>query len=86
MLTAFGDAQYYGPWGENDYRNKDARGARTVDYDVTRNNAEPVNVEPVNAEPVNAGPAGDDFAGAAGYGTKREEPETVDFFFDQPEE
>ena len=39
-LTGFGDAQYYGPMGVGDNRTTQARQAKTVDFDVVKN--EPV--------------------------------------------
>lgn len=77
-MTGFGDAEYYGPYGAADNRTSDARGARTVDFDVISNepsqhtvNETPqytVNETPQYAEPV-----------------QEAEEETVDFTFDQTE-
>lgn len=57
-ITGFDSSDYYGPFGTGDNRSSDARGARTVDFDVIKNEpsqqtyAEPVNVEPVKEETV----------------------------------
>lgn len=55
-ITAFGSYDYYGPYGEYDTRTNDARGARTVDFDVIRNepapDVKPVDVKPAEAEEV----------------------------------
>ena len=52
-ITGFGNYEYYGPNGERDKRTGDARQAKTVDFDVIKN--EPVT--PVRETPV--APAGD---------------------------
>ena len=39
-ILAFGDSEYYGPNGMGDYRNSDARGASTVDFEVVENKTE----------------------------------------------
>ncbi len=57
-ITGFGNYDYYGPYGEGDMRTRDARQARTVDFDVikeapaARPAAEPVveEVKPAKAE------------------------------------
>jgi hypothetical protein len=36
-ITGFGSYSYYGPMGIGDTRTHEARGARTVDFDVTKN-------------------------------------------------
>ena len=53
-ITGFDNSSYYGPYGGGDTRTGEARGARTVDFDVVENTArvEPA-VEEVKAEPVN---------------------------------
>ena len=35
-ITGFGNYDYYGPYGEGDRRTSEARQAKTVDFDVTR--------------------------------------------------
>ena len=39
-ILGFGDASYYGPCGIEDQRTASAKGAKTVDFDVTRNSDE----------------------------------------------
>lgn len=69
-MAGFGEASYYGPMGIDDRRSSQARGAKTVDFDVVKNppvqevkQAKDVVVEKVENE-------GD----------------TVDFTFDEPTE
>lgn len=55
-ITGFDSSVYYGPFGSGDRRTGEARGARTVDFDVIEEpvvNASPdIKVEPaVNSEP-----------------------------------
>ena len=78
-ITGFDNSTYYGPMGSGDARTGEARAAKTVDFDVTKNEApvEPV-VTAAPAEPaaptetvINAAPA----AAPA-------EPEDVEFEFD----
>jgi hypothetical protein len=71
-MTGFGDAEYYGPYGMHENRTSSARGARTVDYDVVRNEASQYNA---SEEPVKTAQA-----------VRETEEETVAFKFDQPEE
>ncbi len=55
-ITGFDkNISYYGPWGSGDSRTEQARGARTVDFDVVKNDEqsysqpeETVTVEPVS--------------------------------------
>lgn len=68
-MTGFGDADYYGPMGVGDTRTEAARGARTVDFDVVRNEAPQNYTDLSDQTRMNAS----------------EEAETVDFTFDQPE-
>ncbi len=70
-LTGFGDAEYYGPMGVNDNRTGEARGARTVDFDVVKNQPDYREPEYMPPEPVPQ---------------EKAEEEVVDFVFDQPEE
>jgi len=75
-LTGFGEYSYYGPYGQGDNRSASAREAKTVNFDVVKDQpryADDTVVEPVREEPVVVEPV-------------REEPETVEFNFDQPEE
>ena len=53
LLTGFDDSSYYGPYGSGDTRTGEAREARTVDFDVVKNQApaEPV-AEEIKDEPV----------------------------------
>ena len=51
-ITGFGQYRYYGPMGIGDTRTGEARAAKTVDFDVTKNDpVEPV-VTAAPAEPV----------------------------------
>ena len=80
-ITGFGQYNYYGPMGEGDSRTGEARAAKTVDFDVTKNAAPEVTpVEPV----VTAAPteAKIDVAPAAAPA----EPESVEFEFNQPDD
>ena len=45
MITGLGDASYYGKFGASDSRTGEARGARTVNYEVIKNEPEPVEVK-----------------------------------------
>ena len=77
-ITGFGQYSYYGPMGVGDTRTGDARAAKTVDFDVTKDAPAAPPVEPVvtaapaapTEVPINAAPA----AAPA-------EPEAVDFEF-----
>jgi hypothetical protein len=72
-IIGFGDAEYYGPMGIGDNRTGSAREAKTVNFDVIKNEpARDGNQEyrkEVTVEPV-----------------EEKKEETVDFYFDQPEE
>lgn len=46
-ITGFDDSVYYGPYGEGDRRTPQARSARTVDFDVIRNEGQSQNNERV---------------------------------------
>ena len=76
-ITGFGQYNYYGPMGEGDSRTGEARAAKTVDFDVTKDAAP---VEPV----VTAAPteAKIDVAPTAAPA----EPEPVEFEFNQPDD
>lgn len=69
-ITGFDSSEYYGPMGAGDTRTGSAREAKTVNFDVVKNDPAPERyeepAEKVVVEPV--------------------EEDTVDFFFDQPEE
>lgn len=69
-ITGFGDAAYYGPMGTGDNRTGEARSAKTVNFEVTKNAPEKPQ-QTVKVEPVQK---------------PEEKEETVDFIFDQPEE
>ena len=43
-ITGFDASDYYGPYGKGDRRSSDARQAKTVDFDVIKN--DPVRVDP----------------------------------------
>ena len=74
-ITGFGNYSYYGVMGSGDTRTGEARQARTVDFDVTKNAAPEVTpVEPV----ATAAPAVEPAAPA--------EPEAVDFEFTQTDD
>ena len=74
-ITGFGDAEYYGPYGAGDTRTAQARQAKTVDFDVRRNEPDvqpyqeytrpSANTASVNVEPAHSA------------------EETVEFEFDQ---
>ena len=84
-ITGFGSYSYYGPEGMGDTRTEDARQARTVDFNVVKNNS-------------GQNQTMNDFTGYTTRQTVRDaedvvvqkvgEPaeDVVDFTFDQPEE
>ena len=77
-ITGFGQYSYYGVQGSGDTRTGEARTAKTVDFDVTKNEAP--------AEPaVTAAPSAPKEAKAAPAG-KSAKSETVDFEFTQTDE
>ena len=49
-LLGFGSDSYYGPKGVNDYRDDEARGATTVNFDVVRNDSDDDNTVDFNVE------------------------------------
>ena len=51
-LTGLDDSSYYGPYGGGDTRTGEAREARTVDFDVVKNDPPVQPVEEVKVEPV----------------------------------
>lgn len=48
VMTGFDSSSYYGPFGSGDRRTGEAREAKTVDFDVVKN--EPVQAEPAPAQ------------------------------------
>lgn len=72
-LLGFGDNDYYGPMGVMDRRSSQARAAKTVNFDVQRNDAAPEYEDYTPRRPAQEAP-------------KAEAEDTVDFTFDQPEE
>ena len=73
-LTGFGSDDYYGPMGVGDHRTSQARQAKTVNFDVVKNEpSQPQYQDYSQQTRVDA------------YAADKEE-ETVDFVFDQPEE
>ena len=70
-ITGFDNCTYYGPMGVGDRRSGAAREAKTVNFDVVKNESEQ--------------PKYDDFSSQVRVDEVKEE-ETVDFIFDQPEE
>ena len=76
-ITGFGNYDYYGVSGVNDSRTSDARGAKTVNFDVIENKPEETpNVEQANAETVHVEQANAEAA-------KPEPEEEVEFVFNQ---
>ena len=72
-ITGFDNSDYYGPMGVGDNRSSSARQAKTVSFDVVKNEPQKKTYQDHSDEvKVNAN------------GEQTEE--TVDFFFDQPEE
>ena len=71
-ITGFGSYSYYGPMGIGDTRTHEARGARTVDFDVTKN-------ETPAAPEATAAPAGPEVKTA-------HSEEAVDFEFSQTDD
>ncbi|MBQ3291617.1 MAG: hypothetical protein IJH43_04495 [Mogibacterium sp.] len=90
-ITGFGDAQYYGPMGINDNRTGSAREAKTVNFDVIKNEPEVKKTQNdypefvnQNTTPKKAPLKNEGEIEFVKNNDKKEE--TVDFFFDQPEE
>ena len=75
-IIGFGDSDYYGPMGAGDTRNRDAREARTVNFEVTRD----------SAHQQDSRYSQDSAADHVQNDAVKKEDEEVDFFFDQPEE
>jgi hypothetical protein len=71
-ITGFGDAEYFGPLGIGDKRTAYERGARTVDFDVTKNVPQQTQYQ--------------DYQDQAKTTEAGNEEETVDFIFDEPTE
>lgn len=75
-MLGFGDAEYYGPNGEDDRRTRQARQSKTVNFDVVKD--DPV-VEPVREY--------QDYSAQTRVNAAPEsKEEDVDFTFDQPVE
>lgn len=83
-ITGFDDSVYCGPMGSGDNRTASARGAKTVNFDVIENDDNPYKNNKYQ-----------DFsrqtrvdAAGSGSSAQAQQPkeDTVDFFFDQPEE
>ncbi len=82
-ITGFDDSVYYGPMGIGDNRTSDARGAKTVNFDVVENDTNPHRnnqYEDYSAQ------TRVDAVGSMKSQAKQSQEDTVDFFFDQPEE
>ncbi len=77
-ITGFGDAEYYGPFGRDDYRTPQARAATTVDFDVRQNEPDPQTV--YQPDPTDARVYEPEFETV-----KNPEEETVNFEFEQVE-
>lgn len=90
-LTGFGDASYYGPFGANDNRTGGARDAKTVNFEVIKNDQRTSDTDGIR-----------DFVKQTGTDTNKsnqtfvkqtaseesleDTEETVDFIFDEPTE
>ena len=51
VITGFDSSSYYGPFGSGDARTGEAREAKTVNFDVVKNEADQAQAQPAQAAP-----------------------------------